>query len=96
MHLHTSVCVCVLLDVCVSVGYRGSQGEYMVLWTDGKVHLCSCVFSIYFFRSPLVCLCVCVCVLACLHTPHLDRNSQMSFACGRWDPLENRIHTVPK
>ena len=67
----------------------------MVLSTDGEVHLCMSVFSI---SSPwFVCVCMCerVCV-ACLHTPHLDRNSQMSFVCGRWDSLENRIHTIPK
>ena len=57
--------------------------------------MCECVFYKFFLEAPwLVCVCACVCV-ACLHTPHLDKNSQMSFACGRWDPLENRIHTIP-
>lgn len=79
--------------VCVSCRMCVCQGEWMVLCADGEVHpcVCVCVFSI-FFRSLLVCLCV----FACLHTPHLDRNSQMSFVCGRWDPSENQMHTVPK
>lgn len=86
IHLCVSVCcwMCVLL---VMERVRGSG------WCCGQTvrHTCVCVF--YFLRSPLVCVCVRV---VCLHPPHLDRNSQMSFAIGRWDPLENRIHIVPK
>lgn len=81
------VCVRVLLGVCVLLVMEG-VGELTVLWTDGEAHLYVRVFSILFQEAAwFVCLCVRVCV-ACLHTPHLDRNSQMSFACGRWDPLE--------
>ncbi len=88
------VCVCVCVFLLVIEGVRGS------IWCCGQTVRRTCVrvcFQFFFFfRSSLVCLCMCVCVFACLHTPHLDRNSQMSFACGRWDPLENRIHTIPK
>lgn len=82
--------LCVLLDVFILLAKLG----WMVRLTDSDAHLCVSRFPGVSF-APCFVLCVCVFVLACLHTPHLDRYSQMSSACGRWYPLENRIHTVP-
>lgn len=90
--IHLCVRVCCRMCVCVLLVMEGVKGSR---WCCGQTARCTCVCVrfLFFFRSLLVCLCVCV---ACLHTPHLDRNSQLSFVCGRWDPLENQIHTVPK
>lgn len=73
MYMYECILMCVFVAGCVcSIGYGGSQREWIVLWTDGEAHLVVTVYSVIFYAAPCfvyVCVCARVCVFSLVYIP---------------------------